>query len=424
MSSDAHDFAFDDGDLQASVGPPAPPGPGPGPEPEPEPSTADGAEATAPTPPPMVVIQYRNRGLHLTLLPPLLILLAALTITAYKRHSRLRPPAPPGVLATSVPNPTPSRSILVEPSGAGAAVESITLRPLLPPVPAPPLEPVPMSAILTPPLDEPADDVPGEGPLADAAPGRPGEPGTSSGDGEGRVVAGGATKTPLAEPPEPPRPTVAEELPADSPELAFRVAMAPAEASAEAAAPTPGPAPNAEPKVTKDQVLADVRGEAAQKKADQKDLERDIMESKLREYLDVFQKLQEDRPKFHAELRQILRERGDSSEKIRLMCDRYGREALPEVKLEVSRRLRSSAAGLLLEAKIKYMRRCGVPEAGILDFLSHDLVKDINRPGGPRDAKEVRVFAARKLLAYPPAAPKPKATGSTSSISRVTRPGR
>jgi hypothetical protein len=252
-----------------------------------------------------------------------------------------------------------------------------------------------------------------------------GEPGPlAGGEGEnekGRAdVATAATaRTPLLEPPDPPAPASAEELPADSPELAFRVVGDPATAAVREPAPEPGP--KAEPKVTKDQILADIQGEAALRKAEQQNIERDMAGAKIREYLEVFHKLNDDRPKFHAELRQILREPGDSSDKIKLLCERYGRELLPEVKLAVSRDLQGAAAGLRQDSKIKMMRKYGVPEAAILDFLANDLHKKINTRGGPSGPKEVRVFAARRLLLYPPTAPRAKAGGTTSPVSQVTQ---
>ena len=61
------------------------------PPPDPDPAAGPGRR------PPRVVIQYRNRGIHAALLPPLLILVAALGITSYQRQARLRPAPPPAL---------------------------------------------------------------------------------------------------------------------------------------------------------------------------------------------------------------------------------------------------------------------------------------------------------------------------------------
>ena len=45
------------------------------------------------------------------------------------------------------------------------------------------------------------------------------------------------------------------------------------------------------------------------------------------------------------------------------------------------------------------LRDLGVPEPGILDFLANDLHRYINSRNGPRDSNEVRVNAAKQLLA-------------------------
>ncbi len=93
------------------------------------------------------VIQYRNRGLHATLLPPLLILVGAVG----SPRISVRPgsaPAPRRATSTKAAEPATSagpargRVIIVEAARIGAAVEPIMVRAATPPPPSTPL-PIP-----------------------------------------------------------------------------------------------------------------------------------------------------------------------------------------------------------------------------------------------------------------------------------------
>jgi hypothetical protein len=132
-----------------------------------------------------------------------------------------------------------------------------------------------------------------------------------------------------------------------------------------------------------------------------------MVHAKAREYYEVFRKIHAERPAFHNDLRRLVDELGDGAgPEIASLCDRYGRDALPEVRKVVGQALKRSAARLKHKPKIEMLRAQGVPEPMILDLLAHEQHVNINTRGGPRDQNEVLASAAKILLTYPPTAPR------------------
>jgi hypothetical protein len=392
--SDDRDFAIDASDLQGGADLPADPSP-------------DSASPPTPEPAPRVLIEYRSRGIRAALLPPLLILLAALGFTAFERQSRFRPLPPrtsrPAALAPGAASASPpGRIIMVEAAGTGAAVEPIAIRSAIPPPQPPPVvlaspapSPPPSAAVAPEPPGSTREALSGELLSADPGPFSP--------------FSVDASKEPRRkdEPPlEPPPPLVSTRgtPPApDSPELSF------------AAGPRPGlDAPGQEPKPTKEQILKEIELEAQQKTADQQHLAREVDESKYREFVELLQKTYAERRLFHDELRRALRELGDDAgTEIKAICDRYGRETHPVVEKKVRQDMSRWSPRLTRAAKIEKLRADGLPETRILDFLASELDGRINTRGGPTDQNGVRVLAAQRLLTFPPhPVPEVKATAA------------
>jgi hypothetical protein len=394
--SDSRDFTMDAGDLQPAADPP-------------------GTPAATAAPAPKVVIEYRSRGVHMMLLPPLLIAVTALMITSYQRQARLRPPARPATVPAPEAPAVPAgqgRTIMVDASETGAAVEPITVRIAPAPLPATAPDRTPVATATATPTASPP---PVQAPAAAVPP----EP-----------VRKEARARPPLNPPAPLTSTIGEWLSPDSPERAFRVV---AEAVAEAAA-------EAEPRLSKEQILLGIQAEAQQKKAEQQNLEREVALSKAREMWETIRRTQAERLRFHDDLRRLLRELDDGAgAEIKALCERYGREVHPDIQKAVTLALNRSAASTSRKVKIALMRVNGVPETLILDYLANELDATRNSRGGPRDRNEVRVRAARLLLKYPPPAPaaeksaapdrKPTTTTTAATVARtpaaaVPRPAR
>jgi hypothetical protein len=411
-ASDLNDFAIDDGDLQSPASPVAD-------TPSVVPSSqADSTSARAPAPPPtpspapLVVIEYRKSRLFSPLLPPLLILGVAIGIMMYQRQAPLRAKAPrartprPSAAATDDAAPK-GRIIMVEAAGTGAAIEPIAIRTALPPPPPPPLTvppPLPSAAPAAPPAPAPvATELPSEtlahaSGLAEPGPFAPPNPEPSS-----ALLAAAA---PLLEPPAPLTSSSSEPLAPDSPELAFNSGARRAEA------------PKPESKVTKEDILKGIEAEAEQKKAQQQQAARDVVDSKLLEFVTMMQRTHADRQPFHDELRRAVRELGDAAgPEIKAICDRYGRETHPVVDKRVKNDMASWSARLTHAKKIARLRALGLPEARVLDFMARELDHTIGTRGGPANQDGVRVRAAQRLLLFPPpsvadvgSAPAPRAT--------------
>jgi hypothetical protein len=353
---------------------------------------------------PKVVIEYRGRGLHTALLPPLLILIAALVITVYRPQTVLRPPMRPAVPHDPGTPATPAgqgRLILVEGSGTGAGVEPIVVRTATPPL-----------AAESQPAPAPVTSAPAESQFeADPTPPVP-VPVAGVGVGVGIEAPPARTDGPAERALEPPMPlvsTVGERLPADSPEWAFRVDSA------------------TEPGVTAEQILQNIQAESEQKQAEQKDREREVAQSKSRELWESIQKTQAERIQFHDDLRRLLRERDNKAgPEIKALCDRYGREVHTDIKKAMTLALNRSAAKANRAVQIALLRVNGVPEAAILERLANELDATRNSRGGPRDRNEVRVRAAQLLLRYRPSAPqteKPAAATARTTAARAPAAG-
>ena len=69
------------------------------------------------------------------------------------------------------------------------------------------------------------------------------------------------------------------------------------------------------------------------------------------------------------------------------------------------------------------MRKIGLPEPVLLDFLAHKVDQTRNTRGGPRDDDEVRVRAARLLLTYPLPVPPPAKAAPKAAAPAVGSAG-
>ena len=90
---------------------------------------------------------------------------------------------------------------------------------------------------------------------------------------------------------------------------------------------------------------------------------------------------------------------------IQRLCNRYGRDTLPEILGAMNKDLVGPASRLSLPGRIKRMRSWGVPETMILDDLVEAEIANYKARGGPRSEAEAWVRAARVLLANPLAKP-------------------
>jgi len=130
----------------------------------------------------------------------------------------------------------------------------------------------------------------------------------------------------------------------------------------------------------------------------------------------------EERVKFHEELREILRAHGnEGGAEIDKVAKRYGFDGGRE-KYEHARRAWMFGQ-MTRSAKVRLIRSLDLPEAVILDFLSDDLYSKVRSPNGPRNKDEVRVRAARQLLAFPlPAADPAVRPGAGAGPERTRTP--
>jgi len=359
------------------------------------------------SPPPRVVIEYRDRGFHSLLIPPLLILLSVLVILSSRRGTPILAPTPTPIVSQTEPSP-PSPPPAVTAGGTTSA----NAKALEPPAPAPALAPILRTAELAsalpdlPDLDElmpPASMIA----LKPAAPSR-------------TETSADSTAVPASEPSaDPEAATVPESLPVAQAQVPSAPQTQPAAGvnkiqtpmlidepnSAAASAPAPVAADPA-PEVTREQVLEEIRDEAARKAAEIRkieDLRPHIRELELRR---MIKKAEANRVAFHKALRELLKTpRPEIGRDIEALCNEYGRTALPEIRAKINKALATTYARSTLKNKVEMMRVWGLPEPMVFDYVANDSYRHLGARGGPRDGDEVGVRAARILLSIPPVHP-------------------
>lgn len=362
------------------------------PDPEDDLTTSEAPE-TSPQQP-LVVIQYRKSGSIGRLIPPLLILATALGVTYYQRGKPSPSPAiaeksPPHLAGSATPAEKPAAPERSEPPDEPASdtkgkVAAISSQPAEPAKRTPP---TPSPALVSPFEIDPSD---GLLPLE-----HPGPP---------IAIAGLTPPTaPVTAPPEIP-------VKKDDPR--------PKNENEE-------PLPPAGENATQEEILADIKREARAQEAEQQmlaELKPKAEQAILAEALD---QVHASRSPFRAELKDVLDHFKDrAGPEIERLCQQFGRTAPKEAEDLYHRGRRMLSVRLSRRDEVEFMRSCGLPETVVLDFLSHKIHQTMNTRGGPRDANEVRIWAARLLLSYPPggvAAPIPPGTDSarpmTSAVS-------
>jgi hypothetical protein len=377
---------------------------------------ADDSTASSPASP-MVVIEYR-RGLSAVLVPPVLILLATLVILSYQRQTPIRPIAPPPADSTPKAPSGQGRIIMVESSGAGAAFEPIMARaemrfgppapPASPPTPAPvavarltPAPPAPAAEAAKP---VGADETEGAPSPFDLDPRKDHLPSLPA---PGREIAVETAPPPV------PAPEKAQPPPPAPRRGAFMVETPPPPAPAPAAEPVPPAVARAEPEAprpTKEQILDEIRREAEQKNAEQKQMELLKLQARSLQLYETYQKAQASRVPFRNDLRLLIETMGNQAgPEIKQLCEKYGRDTAKEIEDGVKLDLFRSARWTW-QRRVEMMRARGLPEPRILDHLANELDWTRGSRGGPRDENEVRVRAARLLLSFPIAPLPPSAS--------------
>ncbi len=374
---------------------------------------------------PVVVIHYRSRGIPWYLVLPVVVLVPLGSLAMYYRGTaRARRALPPPVVsrpaAASQVEATPVETALVVSTAGnpGASKPTDGGMPLA-------LNSLPRSA------DFLSLDTPGTGlPAALASAGKPAgspaaalesavNPGTAASSSSLPATAGPAPaaepgKTELvaattSRPAARPAVTVGFSIPASdaSPFDELPVSRAPLTGIAESAEAVAGsePAggemtPDLRQEPTREELIRDIQAEAAGKKAELSQL-RSIKDH-AREALDAQAqaRVEDERAAFHRELREAIRLGGRSASlEIESLCNRYGRNYSDDLRSKAKYLLSHFGGKMTREGKVRLLRRYGIPEAGILDFIANEIhYHTVNSRNGPRDSSEVRVDAARQLL--------------------------
>jgi hypothetical protein len=377
---------------------------------------SDPGATDPPTPPPLVVIQYRSRLFPAILLPPAFILLAAAFIVGY----RVRIADWPGLwplrfdhqttAVGSVPTPkklpapaSPATQIVLRvqnsPLDAQESGHAGTVASTLTQTQTAASEKVKAAAGAR---RAASADLPQES--AGVATGRASavadtDPGSPDLKADLAEVSGASLPVVIdaASAPVPSAPLIRFETPDASPLVADAV-QAP-----EAVVDPP----------TKEQVWGDIERQAAQQKEDRQRLEKmkpiwleqDRLEAQRRLQMQIAEALKqadEDRPRFLAELKRLLDQRGNRSyTEIEDLCLRYGRDTMAQIDEKVHQVLASTAARLGRNQRVNLLRYYGLPETRILDYLYNAESKNITKRNGPRNQEEALMRAARQLLAVP-----------------------
>ncbi len=396
----------------------------------PEPDDAIGPDSAQP----MVVIEYRNRGIPTYLIPPLLIILAALGIMSYQHltppgpiaaqvesHRVARPPMPASaggkgrtIEVESADRSADSEPIVVK-SEAPKPAEPVAERPV--PRPEPPAVPVaeppakPLTVVETAPPKpaNPPDEVVARGPIT-----IPRDLFDLTSAAGLKPVSDGAepSNTSVAPAPSSPR-----EILVDPPSTGAAEPKADAEPESEPDAARTGigfsvPAEDAtlisgaatvSSNPTVEDTERDIRREAEAREAEREELARLKPQALEIEKAEARRRAFDDRISFRRDLRQIVQAGGrDAGRQIETLCQQYGYEVAPEVRERVATRLRLSTERMSRKDEVEMFRAHGIPEAAILNYLQKQAHNRLyNARAGARDPDEIRVSAAKELLSYP-----------------------
>ncbi len=370
--------------------------------------------------PSIVIVEKKGRNLSSLFLPPAMIVLVALAILSFQRQTPIRSlgtvSAKPVALA-----PKPEAVPVKDPAVAAARAESPIVARLESRAPQVPIAlPMPETAIptsLVAPVTIPHDIdfqsakershfVPSSMTRLLARGDDPPEvePPVTSG-GNPKEEPGGRGEASLPNPPP-------AALPSKNPDVR----------GPEKDAPRPEePKPEAPRPATKKEIEDDIRREAARKEAERRAMQS-IKPPTRRDQIDEARRsAQRSRKPFHEDLRKLLKMAGRAAgPQIESLCDQYGRTTLPEIREAVGTSLKRTHGGLSRQSKVEMMRRLGLPEPNILEFIANEVHHTLNMPSGPKDPDEVWVRSARILLAIPLNPPRstPAKKKSTSASSK------
>ena len=367
-----------------------------------EPASPPSEPITAPeAPAPLVIVEYRYRGVPSWLVLVLLVALTGAGTVFFRRHATrlIRTPAP-----RSNP-PTPVAFADTAPGWPGEPAASATVEMVEPPTVL-----NGQGTVLLP-LPEPATAATTQPELPDTAP--PERTATAG------AIPGVSHPVPsLAEPRAEPRAAAGPREPAREDDPAPEPAApgpperpatgsdrAPAESTGPNSEPPLGPAePPPPPTPTPEEVERAIQREADAKQADL-DLMREAKgEARRLDQIEDARRAYDDRVEFHRQLREILRAGGPTAgRRIDELCDQFGRDFAPEHRTAVKRRIRTRLPERSTRHDyIAFLRAHDVPEPVILDDVSRQIDRHLmNARGGVRSPDEVRVRAARELLAVP-----------------------
>lgn len=361
--------------------------------------------------PPVILIQYRERSIAARLLPPALILVAAVAITAYRRTTPVFPPtslariAPRQSLASTDAKSVESEKIVVRAANRAQLEEKVETKPPQ----ATEVSQIKASAMVA---SRKREDHVVEKPAVVVAAGAPSVASSATSpfefdasDGLRRLEA--VTVNPAG----------TREIPA-TPETA----RTPSDSSMEAVASsdlsvTPKPVPGP----SRDDILRDIEREARDKEGQRKENETLKAEAHSLLLAESLDKARSERATFHQELRKILKEMGKSAgTEIEKLCQKFGRDMRPEVQYAYNRFQRTTTGHVNRQTTVETLRGIGIPEPVVLDYVASKVHNTMNTRGGPRDENEVRVRAAQFLLSYPlPATRKPATANESSEVSAV-----
>jgi len=322
---------------------------------------------------PVVVIQYRNRGLPAIWIFPLTLVASLALFTTYHRLEvgPLAEPPRPEQTPAPLTEPVPPEAFQVQGAFASSG-ES------LPPVPPSPLtlESQPLHPGASTPVVEPPSSKVEEPAVAIESP---------------------PTSTESVIPEESPDESEAAPLSIASTRRRDLVVEPDADPQPEVQADEPAPP-------TREELMERIRQEGLLKQARQEELERRKHSASEEVEAEALARVAGERDEFRRALQKILAaDAPDAGAAIDALCSRYGRVYSNELKNRAYGSLSHYKGKMSREEEVQMLRAIGVPEAGILDYLANRLHRSMRSRRGPRDADEVRVFAARQLLRIKPA---------------------
>ena len=154
--------------------------------------------------------------------------------------------------------------------------------------------------------------------------------------------------------------------------------------------------------VSKEDIQRDIEREGEQKAADKKFLSGLKLKANAIQKEEADDRLNSVRPSFRDDLKKAVALPTEAAAaEIDRLCAQYGATPNVDTQKAYKQAMRTVPARMSRQTEVEIMRTIGMSESAILEHLAKSFERIMKTRNGPRDEKEVKVYAAKILLNIP-----------------------